>query len=671
MKEKNHTEEAAKEYKAKHITVLDGLAPVRKRPAMYIGSTGPDGLHHLVYEVLDNAIDEALAGFANEIKIEILPDNFISIEDNGRGIPVDFHKQTKKSALEVVMTKLHAGAKFEHRVYKVAGGLHGVGVSVVNALSEYLKAQVKRDGFLYQQEYKKGKPLTKVKKIGKAEGTGTIIVFKPDKEIFPEINFSLTRILEHVRQQAYLTKGVKFTVIDKRKELAMPYTFYFDGGIVSYIKYINRKTSPLHEHIFYTSKEIKGTIVEVALQYTSDYRETVYTFANNIYTTEGGTHLAGFRSALTRTINNYARKKEFIKEKDANLIGDDLREGLTAIISVKVKEPQFEGQTKSKLGNPEVKGVVDSVFSESFYTFLEEHPKDAEAITEKCLLTARAREAAREARESVFKKSGLEKLSLPGKLSDCASTEPEKSELFIVEGESAGGSCKQARDREFQAVLPLRGKILNVEKARLEKIFSNEEIKSLIVALGTNIGEHFDLKKLRYHKIIIASDADVDGAHIRTLLLTLFYRYFPELIKQGHLYIAQPPLYRIEIGKEIKYAYSEEEKEKIIKNLSEKKIPLASRIELKESVSGFKVKKIGEEKILEKFDIQRYKGLGEMSPEQLWETTMDPSRRILKKINLEDAEKAEEIFEILMGKEVAPRKRFIQLHAKAVQNLDI
>ncbi|MFN3301519.1 MAG: DNA topoisomerase (ATP-hydrolyzing) subunit B [Patescibacteria group bacterium] len=659
--QKNRTEMAAKEYKADHITVLDGLTPVRKRPAMYIGSTGPDGLHHLIFETLDNSIDEAMAGFATEIKIELLPNNFVKIEDNGRGIPVDLHKPTKKSALEVVMTKLHAGAKFDRQVYKVAGGLHGVGISVVNALSEYLKAEVKRNGFLYQQEYKRGKPLNKVRKVGKTEGTGTIITFLPDKEIFPEINFSLTRILEHVRQQAYLTKGTKFTVIDKRKEVEIPYTFYFEGGIVSFIKYITKNASPIHENIFYVEKEIEGTIVEIALLYTSDYKETIYTFANNIYTSEGGSHLAGFRSALTRTINNYARKKEFLKEKDQNLTGDDLREGLTAVISVKVKEPQFEGQTKSKLGNPEVKSIVDSVFSESFYTFLEEHPKDAKAIMEKCLLTARARQAAKEARESVLKKSSLEKFSLPGKLSDCASNQPEESELFIVEGESAGGSCKQARNRENQAVLPLRGKILNVEKARPEKIFANEEIKSLIVALGTNVGEQFDLKKLRYHKIIIASDADVDGAHIRTLLLTLFYRHFPEIIKQGYLYVAQPPLYRIKIGKEIKYAYSEEEKEKIIKNL----------FKTDKMTSGFKVKKIGEEIIKEKIDIQRYKGLGEMSPEQLWETTMDPARRVLKKITIEDAEKAEEIFNILMGKEVAPRKRFIQLHAKAVQNLDI
>jgi len=671
MKTKNHAEEGAKEYTAKHITVLDGLSPVRKRPAMYIGSTGPDGLHHLIWECLDNAIDESLAGFANEIKIELLPDNFVKVEDNGRGIPVDIHKPTGKSALEVVMTKLHAGAKFEKEVYKVAGGLHGVGVSVTNALSEYLKAEVKRDGFLYAQEYKMGKPLGKVKKIGKAEGTGTIITFKPDKEIFPEINFSLTRILEHVKQQAYLTRGVKFFVIDKRKEKEIPYCFYFEGGLTSYVRHLNRTNKPIQENIFHIAKEVGEIQIEIALQYVDDYKETVYTFTNNIYNPNGGTHLAGFKTGLTRTINNYARKKEFLKENESNFIGDDLKDGLTAVISVKVKEPQFEGQTKSKLGNPEVKGAVDSVFSESFYKFLEEHPKDAEVIIKKCLLSSKAREAAKRAREAVLQKSNLEGLSLPGKLADCATFDPTKSELFIVEGDSAGGSCKQARDKETQAVLPLRGKILNVEKAGIDKIFSNQEIKSLVIALGTNVGELFDLKKLRYHKIIIATDADVDGSHIKTLLLTLFYRYFRPIIEEGHLYIAKPPLYRIKIGKEIKYVYSEEEKEQLLKNIEKKE---------KNVPAGFKIKKIGEKAMLaktekeeneRKIDIQRYKGLGEMNPEELFETTMDFKKRVLKKVTIDDAEKADEIFEILMGKEVPPRKKFIQVHAKSVQNLDI
>jgi DNA gyrase subunit B len=657
----NENQKIASEYKADKIIVLDGLTPVRKRPAMYIGSTGPDGLHHLVYEVLDNGIDEALAGFANKITIELLPDDFVRIEDNGRGIPVDIHKPTGKSALEVVMTKLHAGAKFEKTVYKVAGGLHGVGVSVVNALSEYLKAEVKRDGFLYCQEYKRGEPLGKVKKIGKAKGTGTIITFKPDKEIFPQTNFSFSRIIEHVRGQAYLTPGVIFNVIDKRGKIELPYTFYFEGGIVSYVRYLNRNSKPIQEKVFYVKKEVDEIIVEIAIQYVDEYQETVYAFTNNICNLNGGTHVAGFRAGLTRTINSYAREKEFLKETDENFIGDDLREGLTAVISVKVKEPQFEGQTKSKLGNPEVKGVVDSVFSEAFQIFLKENPKDAEAIINKCLLSAKARQAAKKAREAVLKKSTFEGLSLPGKLANCETKDPEKAELFIVEGDSAGGSCKQARDREFQAVLPLKGKILNVEKARLDKVLANEEIKSLIIALGTNIKEQFDLKKLRYRKIIIASDADVDGAHIRTLLLTFFYRYFPEIIKNGFLYVAKPPLYRIQIGKERKYVYSEEEKEKVIESFKKRK---------KLGKTGFKMKNIGEEKE-EKIDIQRYKGLGEMNPEELYETTMDPKKRVLKKITLEDAQKANEIFEILMGKDVAPRKKFIQTHAKAVQNLDI
>ncbi len=658
---KNNLEKASQEYRADKIIVLDGLTPVRRRPAMYIGSTGPEGLHHLIYEVVDNGIDEALAGFANKISIELLPDNFVRVEDNGRGIPVDIHKPTGKSALEVVMTKLHAGAKFEKAVYKVAGGLHGVGVSVVNALSEYLKAEVKRDGFLYQQEYRKGKPITKVKKIGKAEGSGTIITFKPDKEIFPQINFSFSKILEHIRQQAYLTPGVKFIVVDKRGEKEFFYTFYFEGGIVSYIKYLNRVSQPIQQNIFYVKKEIEDVIVEIALQYVDDYKETIYAFTNNIYNLNGGTHLIGFKTALTRSINNYARKKEFLKETEENFIGDDVKEGLTAIVSVKVKEPQFEGQTKSKLGNPEVKGIVDSVFSEAFQTFLEEHPKDAEAIINKCFLSAKARQAAKKAKEAVLKKSILEGLSLPGKLANCETSDPERAELFIVEGDSAGGSCKQARNREFQAVLPLKGKILNVEKARIDKVLANDEIKSLIIALGTNIGENFDLKKLRYHKIIITSDADVDGAHIRTLLLTFFYRYFPEIIKHGFLYVAKPPLYRIQIGKERKYAYFEEEKDRIIKNLEKKR---------KTENGGFKIKKIGEE-TMEKIDIQRYKGLGEMNPEELFETTMDPKKRVLKKITIEEAEKTEETFEILMGKDVTRRKKFIQAHAKAVQNLDI
>lgn len=1098
---KNNAAEGAENYRAEHITVLDGLAPVRKRPAMYIGSTGSDGLHHMVYEVLDNGIDEAMAGFATQINLEILPDSYIRVEDNGRGIPVDIHKQTGKPALEVVMTKLHAGAKFEKSIYKVSGGLHGVGVSVVNALSESLRAEVKRDGALYAQEYKKGLPAGKVKKIGTAKGTGTIVLFKPDKEIFPDINFSFSRILEHVRQQAYLTKGVKFLVIDKRKpDREIPYLFYFEGGIISYIKYLNRTNTRLQSEIFYGEKEVDEIKVEVALQYVDDYKENIYTFTNNIYNPAGGTHLAGFRTALTRTLNNYARKREFFKDGDENFIGDDLHDGLTSVISVKVKEPQFEGQTKSKLGNPEVKGVVDSVFSELFGIFLEEHPKEGEAIFNKCLLSAKARVAAKKAKEAVLRKGALEGLSLPGKLADCGTSSPERAEIFIVEGDSAGGcfsgetevaltdgrnlsfkdlveedkkgkrnycytvkedgsigialikhprktkiatevikiildnqkeiictpdhkfmlrnglykeahqliskdslmpfrrqlsrlgkritikgyeliydpkeqrwifthlladrynlnlgvyakekgdtihhldfnktnnnpdnlmrmvkkdhlfyhsnllektlhredikeksrqahqseeyrkkireimstpkmrkilsarakkqwankeykefmaqkfiefykgneayqeknnkllyeaqkkywsnfknrsdqaekvrnyfeqqpekktelsekakkqwqneellkwrrqktreqwipefrakrkiaynktyqeksirlmreildrdknfskerydserlkrndksilryeticqrffenddkrlkeailnynhkikkiirledridvydfeveethnfalasgifvhnSCKQGRDREIQAVLPLRGKIINVEKSRIDKILANNEIKSLIIALGTNIGELFNLEKLRYHKIIIATDADVDGSHIKTLLLTFFYRYLKPIIENGYLYIAKPPLYRIKAGREIEYAYSDEEKDKITKGFEKKE---------KIGVSNFKVKAIGAKEAIEeketKIDIQRYKGLGEMNPEELFETTMDPARRALKRISIEDAERADEIFEILLGKEVLPRKKFIQLHAKSVQNLDI
>jgi len=669
---KDRVKKGADGYKAEHIMVLDGLAPVRKRPAMYIGSTGPDGLHHMVYEVLDNGIDEAMAGFANQITLEILPENYIRVEDNGRGIPVDIHKQTGKSALEVVMTKLHAGAKFEKSIYKVSGGLHGVGVSVVNALSEKLRAEVKRDGCLYAQEYKRGLPLGKVKKIGSAKGTGTIVLFKPDQEIFPDINFSFSRIIEHVRQQAYLTKGVKFVVIDQRKEdKKIPYIFYFDGGVISYVKYLNRTNTLLQSEIFYGEKEVDEIKVEVALQYVDDYKENIYTFTNNIYNPAGGTHLVGFRTALTRTINNHARKKEFFKESDENFIGDDLRDGLTAVISIKVKEPQFEGQTKSKLGNPEVKGAVDSVFSELFSIFLEEHPKEAEAIFNKCFLSAKARVAAKKAKDAVLRKGALEGLSLPGKLADCGTASPARAELFIVEGDSAGGSCKQGRDREIQAVLPLRGKIINVEKARIDKVLANNEIKSLIIALGTNIGDLFNLDKLRYHKIIIATDADVDGSHIKTLLLTFFFRYLKPIIENGYLYIAKPPLYRIKAGKIMKYAYSEEEKEKVIKSLDKKE---------KIGVSNFKVKVIGKEeaKITEekeekeaRVDIQRYKGLGEMNPEELFETTMDPAKRTLKRITVEDVARADEIFEILLGKEVMPRKKFIQVHAKSVQNLDI
>ncbi|NIP33107.1 DNA topoisomerase (ATP-hydrolyzing) subunit B [Candidatus Saccharibacteria bacterium] len=660
------------EYKAKQITVLEGLDPVRKRPGMYIGTTGPEGLHHLIWEVVDNAIDEAMAGFCNQVTITLMPGGKIAVEDNGRGIPTDIHKQFKVSALELVMTKLHAGGKFGEGGYKVSGGLHGVGVSVVNALSIWTRAEVKRDGKLWVQEYKRGKAVKKVKAAGKAQGSGTTIIFQPDPEIFKTVEFNWDYILDHIRQQAYLTKGVKITVRDERKkETRQKYSFYFEGGLASFAKYLNSNKSPKHDEVFYVSKEIDDIGVEIAVQYTAEFKETIFAFANNIYNPEGGTHLVGFRTALTRVLNNFARKKGYLKEKDDNLSGEDVREGLTAAISVKVKEPQFEGQTKAKLGNPEVRTAVEAVFADSLAIFLEEHPKDAEKILEKCILASRARQAAKAARDTVIRKGALEGLSLPGKLSDCSSRDASRSELYIVEGDSAGGSAKQGRDREFQAILPLRGKILNVERARLDKMLANNEVKSLIIALGTNIGEQFEIEKLRYDRIIIMTDADVDGAHIRTLLLTLFYRYFPELIKTGHLYVAQPPLYSVKIGKELHYAYTEEDKDKILKEFAklkpraEKKTKAKAKPKAKEEEEAEE----GEEEY--KAVIQRYKGLGEMNPEQLWTTTMDPQNRILKQVTIDDAQKADQTFDVLMGTEVESRKRFIQTHAKAVQNLDI
>jgi len=676
--ENKSKEAAAAAYDAKQITVLEGLDPVRRRPAMYIGSLGPDGLHHLIWEVVDNAIDEAIGGYCNEIIVELLPDNLIRVSDNGRGIPVDIHKQVGKSALEVVLTKLHAGGKFSHDAYKVSGGLHGVGVSVVNALSIYLKAEVKRDGKLWMQEYKRGQPVAKVKQTGKAEGTGTSIIFRPDPEIFSKIEFSWSAVLNHLRQQAYLTKGVKILAADERQPTAVSkYQFYFEGGIKSYVKHLNRTNKPRHQNVFYVSKDSSGMMVEAALQYIDDFKETIYSFANNIYTSEGGMHLLGFRGAITRTLNNYARAHNLLKEKDDNLSGEDTREGLTAVVSIKIREPQFEGQTKAKLGNTEAKSVVETVVAETFTAFLEEHPGDAEDIVAKCILAARARQAAKNAREAVLRKSALEGFTLPGKLADCSSGEAEKCELFIVEGDSAGGSCKMGRDRQYQAILPLRGKVLNVERARLDKILANQELKSLIIALGTNIGEQFNIAKLRYHKIIIMSDADVDGMHIRTLLLTFFYRYLPQIIENKYLYVAQPPLYRININKETKYFYSDDEKDKFLRTIAKKKEPTST----KKVAKGFVVQNIGTEnknelsaaiKEMETgVNIQRYKGLGEMNPGELFSTTMDANGRILKQIIIDDATVADEIFDILMGKEVEPRKKFIQTHAKTVQNLDI
>jgi len=663
-----------KEYGAKQITVLEGLEPVRKRPAMYIGSTDLAGLHHLIWEVADNALDEATGGYCNEISIELLEGNKVRVSDNGRGIPVDIHKGTGKSALEVVMTKLHAGGKFDQGAYKISGGLHGVGVSVVNALSVYTKAEVKRDGKLWAQEYKRGIPTGKVKPTGKAEGSGTIITFQPDPEIFPKTDFNFETILNHLRQQAYLTRGIKISVSDESSpKNKKSYTFYFEGGVYSFVQYLNRTNEPLHPNVFYVAKEAEDIFVEVGFQYTNDFRECLLGFANNIYTPEGGSHVVGFRSALTRVLNSYARDKEYIKEKDANLSGDDVREGLTTVISVKLKDPQFEGQTKSKLGNVEARTAVDTIFSTAFKDFLEEHPKDAEAIIKRCVLSAKARQAAKSARETILRKGVLESLALPGKLADCTSRDPQLSELFIVEGDSAGGSCKMARDRMYQAILPLRGKIMNVERARLDKILSNQELKSLVIALGTNIGEQFEIEKLRYHKIIIMTDADVDGSHIRTLLLTFFYRYFPELVNQGFIYAAQPPLYRVQFGGNSKYFYNEEDKDKFLKQERGDKSQEVGKACLPDR-QGFKVKKIGDspkQSAPKNFNIQRYKGLGEMNPDELFETTMNKNTRILKKIEVENASKTDEIFDILMGKDVEPRKRFIQTHAKAVKNLDI
>jgi len=576
-------EKAKIEYGAKDIYVLEGLAPVRKRPGMYIGSTGVEGVHHLIWEVVDNGLDEAMAGFAKNIKVELLPDNVVRISDDGRGIPVDKHKQTKKSALETVMTTLHAGAKFGGESYKIAGGLHGVGVSVVNALSKYLKAEICRDGFLYEQEYERGKPRKNVKKIKKCRGTGTTITFEPDPEIFKEIEFSMDTIITHLRQQAYLIKGVRIQIIDKRNEIRIKdkkaadghvtipaYSFYFEGGIVSYVKYfLNRGEEARHPNIFYISKERDGLMVEIAFQYVNDLQSREMGFANNIHTPEGGMHITGFRSSITRALNDYARKNNYFKASDANLTGDDIREGLTAVVSVKLKDPQFEGQTKAKLGNPEARTSVEALLNIEIPDWLERNPSDARAILDKVILASKARLAAKAARETVIRKGALEGITLPGKLADCSSRDPEKSELFLVEGDSAGGSSKQARDRLTQAILPLRGKILNVEKARIDKMLGSKEIRSLIIALGTAIADDFDISKLRYHKIIIATDADVDGMHIRTLLLTLFFRYFRDIIDQGYLYIAQPPLYKIKKGKELFYAYSESEKEKILSKFND------------------------------------------------------------------------------------------------------
>jgi len=630
-------------YSAKDIYVLKGLEPVRLRPGMYIGSTGVDGLHHLIWEIVDNSIDEAMAGHAKNISVSLLPDNRVEEADDGRGIPVDIHPQTKKSALETVLTTLHAGGKFDNKAYKVSGGLHGVGVSVVCALSSWMKAEVCRDGGTYVQEYKRGNPQAQVKKIGKCDGHGTKITFDADPEIFKEIRYDAKKILSHLRQQAYLTSGAKITFEDKREGRDFTYTFYFEGGLRSYMKYLLEDKTVLQKEPFYALGEKNGIMCEVAFQYTQEREAYEESFANNIFTKEGGTHLTGLRSALTRLLNDYARKNGLLKEADDNFSGDDVREGFNGVISIKIGQPQFEGQTKGKLGNPEAKTAVEALVSETLAEFLEKNPGDSRAIIENCLLAVRARKAAKAARETVLRKGVLEGLSLPGKLADCSSRDAQESEIYIVEGESAGGSAKMGRDRKFQAILPLRGKILNVEKVRLDKMLANNEIKALVVAMGTSIGQDFNIEKLRYHKIIIMSDADVDGAHIRTLLLTFFYRHFEPLVSAGNIYIAQPPLYKIKTTKEVVYAYTEQEKEKMMQKAANEK----------------------------GLFVQRYKGLGEMNPEQLWETTMDPATRSLLQVTIDDAKEADNIFDVLMGDEVEPRKRFIQAQAKNVKNLDI
>ena len=628
-------------YDASRIQVLEGLEAVRKRPSMYVGSTDGRGLHHLVYEVVDNSIDEALAGFCTRVDVTINPDESVTVLDNGRGIPIDPHPFHKKSALEVVMTVLHAGGKFDKNTYKVSGGLHGVGVSVVNALSEWLEVEVSRDGKKYFQRYIRGKPEVDVQEIGTSDITGTKTTFKPDTKIFETIHFEYDVLSNRLRELAFLNRGLTISLRDLRSPDGQAEIFAYEGGIVEFVEYLNKKKQPLHEKPIYFERQRDDMIVEIAMQYTNSYSENVYSFANNINTHEGGTHIIGFKTALTRVANDYIKANKLSKEEE-KLTGDDVREGLTAIISVKLMEPQFEGQTKTRLGNSDVKGIVDSLVTDGLAEYFEENPKVANIILEKALLAQRAREAAKKARELTRRKNSLEVSTLPGKLADCSEKNPAACEIYVVEGDSAGGSAKQGRDRSFQAILPLRGKILNVEKARLAKILKNNEIISLVTAVGTGVSEDFDLENARYHKVIIMTDADVDGAHIRTLLLTLLFRYMRPLIDAGYVYIAQPPLYRIKKGKAEYYVYSDKE-------LTEKK------------------KEIGEKGLA----IQRYKGLGEMNPEQLWETTMNPKSRTLLQVTLEDAIRADEIFRVLMGDEVEPRRNFIETHAKEVVDLDI
>ncbi len=682
-------------YGAQDITILEGLDPVRKRPGMYIGSTGSEGLHHLIKEIVDNSIDEAMAGFCNRIIVTLGKDGSVTVEDNGRGIPVEKHKQSGKSTLETVLTVLHAGGKFGGDGYKVSGGLHGVGASVVNALSNELEVTVRRDGGVYSQTYHRGKPAGPVKKIApwNEKTTGTIVRFVPDDSIFETVHFNVTKVTDWLRDRAYLTKKVEITLIDEREDkerlralkraaqaasqdddtdgakkddtdeeestpasqktdadllatLPRIQTYYFDGGVASFLRSLTRGKEAKHEKPFYVEKQVENVTVEIACQYTDAIQPHELSFANTINTREGGTHLAGFRKAITRLINKYARDNGYLKEKEENLTGEDTREGLVAIVNIKVPQPQFEGQTKGKLGNPEVGKIVETVMNEAFAYYLEENPKDAQALVARCVLSAKARLAARAAKESVIRKGALDGFTLPGKLADCSSKDPSECEMYIVEGDSAGGSAKQGRNRMFQAILPLRGKILNVEKARLDRMLASKEIRALIVALGAGIGDQFEIAKIRYHRIILMTDADVDGAHIRTLLLTFFYRYFPQVVEAGYLYIAQPPLYKVQVGTDKRYAYTEEQRDAAVQEMTAKR-PGAT------------------------FNIQRYKGLGEMNPDQLWETTMDPKERKMLQVTAEDAKKADEIFDILMGDEVDPRRRFIQTHAKSVKNLDV
>ncbi|MFH1402039.1 MAG: DNA topoisomerase subunit B [Patescibacteria group bacterium] len=677
-KDKDKKTKANGDYSAKDISILEGLEPVRKRPGMYIGTTGTDGLHHLIWEIFDNSRDEAMGGFADSVEVVLLPNNRIRVVDNGRGIPVDVHKQTKVSALETIMTTLHAGGKFGGEGYKISGGLHGVGASVVNALSIYTKVEVHKNGQRYAQEYSQGKQKIKVKQIGSTKNNGTIVVFEPDPAIFKEIEFNYKTVLKHLRQQAYLVKGMRVTVMDAReyagkiddanafwiKDLNLDIfstAFYFEGGLLSLVRFYNQQQKPIHKNIFYVEKIVNdaGESVEVALQYVDDISSRIISFANNIPTAEGGMHLTGFKSTLTRSLNNYARKNGILKEKDENFTGDDVLEGITAVVSVKLADVQFEGQTKAKLGSVEARGMVEMVFGEAFVNFLEESPDNAKAIINKVTIALRARKAARAAKDNVLRKGALEGMTLPGKLADCQSNSPAESELFIVEGDSAGGSAKQGRYRRTQAILPLRGKILNVERARLDRMLGSQEIKNLVIALGVSIGDTFNIEKLRYHKVIIATDADVDGDHIKTLLLTLFYRYFKQVIEGGYLYIAKPPLYKISQGKKFVYVYSDAEKDEYLKK---NKLDEISEDE-KDSEEG----EAEPQKKISKVSIQRYKGLGEMNPNELYETTMDIEKRVLKQIFIEDAQRADQTFDILMGSEVAPRKAFIQSNAKMAQ----